>query len=422
MNSVADSQTGRPLRRLLMVAYHFPPLAGSSGIQRTLRFVQQLPRFGWAPIVLTTTTNAYERVNEDLMADVPPGIIVHRALALDAARHLSVGGRHFGAMARPDRWVSWRFDGVRQGMAIIRKFRPSALWSTFPIATAHVVGAELQRRSGLPWIADFRDPMAQNDYPTDPATWQSYKRIEERTMALARHCLFTTPTAAKTYRERYPAAASRIGVLENGFDEDSFASVPATRQALNPGCVTLVHSGIVYPSERDPRALFAALRVLQTSSPGTLERLRIRFRAPVHEGLLTELSAQSGLSQIVQVCPPLRYREALAEMLDADGLLVLQAANCNAQVPAKVYEYLRARRPILALTDPAGDTASVVRHAGIEAIAPLDDAGAIADLLKRWVPAVSEGTAPQATEDSIAAADRLSRTSELARLLDGCVA
>ena len=75
-----------------MVAYHFPPLAGSSGIQRTLRFVQHLPALGWQPLVLTASPNAYERTSDDLLAEVPAGTVVRRAFALDTARHLQIGG------------------------------------------------------------------------------------------------------------------------------------------------------------------------------------------------------------------------------------------------------------------------------------------------------------------------------------------
>jgi hypothetical protein len=110
------------------------------------------------------------------------------------------------------------------------------------------------------------------------------------------------------------------------------------------------------------------------------------------------------------------YRDALAEMMNADALLILQASNCNAQVPAKLYEYMRARRPILTLTDPRGDTAQVVREAGIEALAPLDDAPAIARLLERFVLAPREATLP--TESAILNASRRGRTQALAALLD----
>ena len=166
--------TQAPLRRVLMVAYHFPPLAGSSGIQRTLRFVQHLPALGWQPLVLTADPRAYERTSPDLLPDVPAGTVVRRAFALDTARQLSWKGRYLDALARPDRWMSWRFDGVRQGLQLIREFKPELIWSTYPIPTAHRIGLELHRRSGLPWVADFRDPMAQDGYPADPRLWAAW--------------------------------------------------------------------------------------------------------------------------------------------------------------------------------------------------------------------------------------------------------
>lgn len=416
------------MNRVLMIAYHFPPLAGSSGIQRTLRFVQQLPSFGWQPLVLTVGPLAYERTAEDLQREVPPDTVVRRAFALDTTRHLSLGRRYIGSMARPDRWVSWRFDGVRQGLRLLREFRPQAIWSTYPIATAHLIGAELQRRSGLPWIADFRDPMAQPGYPVDPRRWQSFRAIEDRVMQQARLSLFTTPSAQRSYAHSYPAAAARMGVLENGYDEDSFLAAETLSSRppppLESGVVTLLHSGIVYPKERDPTELFVALQRLHAAGRIVPGRFKIRFRAPVHGALLVSLAQQQGVADFIEIFAPVDYREALAEMLRADALLVLQAANCNEQIPAKIYEYLRARRPILCLSDPQGDTVTVLRAAGITLSARLDGADEIAALLERFLLArETRGTddfLPEA--GAVSAASRLGRTAALASCLNAAAA
>lgn len=406
-------------KRVLMIAYHFPPLAGSSGIQRTLRFVQHLPKFGWQPLVLTTNTRAYERTSQDLDGELPSDTIVRRAFALDSARHLSLWGRHLASMARPDRWMSWKFDGVRQGMKMIRELRPDALWSTFPIATAHAIGAELHRRSQIPWVADFRDPMAQDGYPPDPATWQQYKAIEEQAIEHAQLCMFTTPGAARAYRERYPGAAARIELLENGYDEESFVTAqadPGLGEALTPGAITLLHSGIVYPEERDPTQLFAALGRLRQAGQLPDGRLKLRFRAPVHEALLTALAKTHGIEALVEVLPAVGYQQALREMLRADALLVMQDSNCNAQIPAKLYEYLRAGRPVLCLSDAAGDTEALCRDAGLDTCARLDDAQAIAHLLQRLLAGPEALPLPSAA--ATRRASRLGRSQVLAEHLD----
>lgn len=408
-------------KRVLMIAYHFPPLAGSSGIQRTLRFAQELPGFGWKPSVLTTDVRAYERTSADLLAQVPEGLPVWRSFALDTARHLALRGRYVAAMARPDRWASWKHMGVRDGLRLVREWQPDMIWSTYPIATAHLIGSEIARRTGLPWIADFRDPMAQDGYPSDPQTWKQFKAIEEDAMRYAALSVFTTPGAARMYSGRYPWAAERITVVENGYDEQSFAEVEAGRvddAPLNPGAITLLHSGIVYPSERDPTALFRALGDMRQSGALAAAGLRLRFRAPEHVGLLEELAREHRLQDFVEIVPPIPYREALREMLAADALLVMQGPGCNEQIPAKVYEYLRARRPMLGLVDPAGDTAGLLRSAGVQHLAHLCDPAAIAATLLGFVAMVRSGQAPRPDETIVRRSSRRERAAELARLFD----
>lgn len=404
--------TSTAQQRILLIAFHFPPLAGSSGIQRTLGFVRHLPAFGWETIVLSAHPRAYERTSDDLLHALPDDLIVKRAPAWDTSRHLSIRGRYPGTFARPDRWLSWWPGAVWAGMQLIRRLQPSVIWSTYPIATAHLIGASLARLSGLPWIADFRDPMAQDNYPTDGAVWRRFKAIEERAATRAAAWVFTTPGALRYYRQRYPEIQTRMHVIENGYDESMFDALRPGGEPLIPGRYTLLHSGIVYPSERDPTALFAALHRYKA---GGGPPLTLRFRAAVHDTLLQELAGRYGVEDCVDIQPAIPYRAALAEMLRADALLIMQASNCNDQIPAKLYEYLRAGRPVAGLTDPAGDTARTLHAAGIEAIAPLDDSDAIASLLHGLTG--KAGLRTQATASAIAGASRRGRTEEFARLL-----
>src|SRR5262249_30780911 len=156
----------------------------------------------------------YERVSDDQLGDLPANTVVERAFALDSGRHLAVMGRYPRFAAVPDRVVSWWLGAVPKGLAMIRKFRPAAIWSTYPVATAHLIGHTLHRLSGLPWVADFRDPMAQEGYPEDPRMWRSFRKIEERALRRASFSVFATPGAAKMYRDRYPdVPGARIVVI-----------------------------------------------------------------------------------------------------------------------------------------------------------------------------------------------------------------
>ncbi len=410
-----------------MIAYHFPPLAGSSGIQRTLRFVQHLPSFGWQPLVLSAHPLAYERTSDDLLADIPDGTVVRRAFALDTARHLQLAGRYMGWMARPDRWITWKFGAIREGLKMIDELKPDVIWSTYPVATAHVIASALYRKTGIPWIADFRDPMAQDGYPADPLTWQCYKEIESDAATNARMCVFTTPGAARMYQQRYPITATRMVVLENGYDEESFSAV-IHKQNVPSGQVPtkrpllILHSGIVYPSERDPTQLFKALGRLNVERTLLPDDLRVRFRASVHDDLLRNLAQTHGANDFIELCPAIPYREALAEMMTVDALLVMQASNCNAQIPAKIYEYLRAGKPILGLTDPVGDTAGVLRGAGLNDVARLDSADEIAQLLPVLVRAWRQGHVVLPKPLAVQQASRRGRSQALVSLLEQAIA
>jgi glycosyltransferase involved in cell wall biosynthesis len=413
------------LKRILMVAFHFPPAAASSGIQRSLRFVQHLPSLGWEPVVLTAHARAHERINPGLLADVPPGLRVVSAFALDTARHLALAGRYPAFLARPDRWQLWRFGAVAAGLKLMRSTRFDALWSTYPIPTAHRIAADLHARTGVPWIADFRDPMAQEGYPADPKTWAQYQAIERHAIHTAARSVFTTPGAAAMYRARYPEVSpQRIVVIENGYDEETFAAAqgPVSATQIEAGPLVLLHSGVVYPSERDPTQLMAALAMLQARGTIHSSTFRLRFRASEHDAMLADLARRAGVNDLIELAPAIPYRDALGEMLRADALLVLQASNCNAQVPAKLYEYLRAGRPILALTDPVGDTAHVLARAGVPEVARLDSAQEIASLIAAFVGEPAQRQRWVGQEAQVRRASRRARAAELAALLDAVAA
>src|SRR5690606_35084995 len=240
-----------------------------------------------------------------------------------------------------------------------------------------------------PWIADFRDPMVQPDYPADPRQRAAFARVEESVAASASGLVFTTPSALDTYRRRFAhLPAERFHLLENGFDESTFAGakslpVNGSHGPAESRSLVIVHSGIVYPWERDPTQLFKALGELKRKGRMRQGDVMFRFRAAVHEGLLRTLAAQEDIEDLVEVVPSLPYEDAIAEMLNADGLLILQADNCNEQIPAKLYEYVRAGKPILGLATPEGDTGRKLCELGYPDVVPLESTRLIGETIPR---------------------------------------
>ncbi len=411
------------VRTVLLVAFHFPPLVGSSGLQRTLRFAQYLPEFGWKPVVLTVTPAAMEQSDPATLDQIPPGCTVVRVPCFDTARHLSIAGRYPGFLTIPDRWMSWAWLGLRPGLRACQAHGVQAVWSTYPIASAHRLGGRIARHTGLPWIADFRDPMAQPGYPADPRRWRAYRAIEQDAARHAARMVFVTPSALAGYRALFPdTPAERFALLENGYDESVFAGAQARApQTSADRPLILLHSGVVYPSERDPRGLFDALAALQAAGRIHRGEFLIRFRAAAHEQMLRTLAAERGVEEFIEIAPPVPYRQAIEEMMSVDALLVMQGRNCNAQIPAKLYEYLRAGRPILGLADPQGDTGGTLRAAGVEHVATMEDADAVAALIPDFLAALRAGHIAAVPPSQFERFSRRALSARLAGLLDTVV-
>jgi hypothetical protein len=415
-------------KRVLMIAYHYPPCAVSSGQQRTLSFSRDLPKYGWEPIVLTASSNAYSRVGSDQLADIPPSLEVVRAWAFDTVRHLSFNGRYPGWLAVPDPWVSWFADATLSGLRFILKNKPQALWSTYPLATAHLIALVLHRLTGIPWIADFRDPMNEMDpvtrerWPKDPKIWWARDWIERHTIANCSRAVLVTQGALRIYSERYPELpASRWALIANGYSEESFAAAELLHKENRPqgGKITLLHSGVLYPSpDRNPGQFFAAIAGLREAGKISSENLQVVLRASSSEDLYHRQIREHQIEDIVTLEPPVAYNRALSEMLSVDGLLVFQGHDSNPAIPAKLYEYIRARRPIFAMVDDHGETAALLRKTEIGTLVPLDSKERITAGLLQFLDQIRNGCAPVAEDEEIERHSRRHKALELARLLD----
>jgi len=148
---------------------------------------------------------------------------------------------------------------------------------------------------------------------------------------------------------------------------------------------------------------------------------RLRFRAPAHDDLLHRLAGETSTSDLIEVLPPIAYGEALVEMMSADALLIMQGANCNEQIPAKLYEYLRARRPLLGLADPKGDTAHALLNAGVRHIGKLEDSAAVEHALSGFLESLRAGQSELPNEESVASSSRRFRTRQVADILNEVV-
>ncbi len=377
--------------------------------------------------MLTVSPRAYPDVNDSLLLQIPKTVKVHRAFGLDARRHLAYKGKYLSAFDIPDRYSTWIPFAIAKGLAVAGGGKIDAIFSTYPIATTHLIGYSLHKLLGKPWVADFRDPM-WDDY-TGEASNTLLKRRKAIEALAVKHCssaIVTTQGMQELYAGRYSKAESdKVKVIPNGFDENDFTQMESAPARTN-GKVTLVHPGLLDAVDRNPVHFFRAIDLVIKRGWVKREMLRINLYAPGEGQQLpgSEELKSLGLEDVVNVLGPVPYQESLAIMSKADVLLLFQGPSCDHQIPAKLYEYMRIGRPILALTTEKGDTGRLVTSTASGFISPIDDVEAIANALRRVVTSVEQGIAlPQADRSVAARFSRQSQAKELAgvfdRILDG---
>ena len=407
-------------KTILIIAFHFPPAAMSSGHLRTLGFVKYLPSFDWNPVVLSAHARAYPRIDATSEELIPQGCLVHRAFALDARRHFGIRGKYPDFLAQPDRWSSWWPVAVWQGLRLIRKYNIRVIWSTYPIMTSHCIAYTLSRLTGLPWIAEFRDPVSSSVATQSRLTASIQMRCEHRVVSNATHSVFTAPSAMQSYTKSYPQIyrEGRMAVIPNGYDEDDFPLNTDTRAHPLGRPLWLLHSGLLYPNGRTPVPFFMALAKLKASGVIKADLIRITLRASGSEAIYKDEIKRLGLEDIVVLAPPISHRQALIEQTDADALLLFQGSEYDNQIPAKLYEYLRIGRPIFALVGEQGDTAALLRYSGGAEIVPLHDVDAIEVRLTQFISALREGRGPKGNAIIVQRYSRRAGVASLAGILD----
>lgn len=408
--------------KVLMIAYHFPPSAEVSGALRTLGMARYLGESGQQVVILTPRALAYPRRDPSTLGMVPSSCEVVRTFALDIRRHIGIRGRYPLWLAQPDRWSSWWVSAVRRGMRIVARDKPRVIWSTYPIATSHLIAASLHKRSGIPWIADFRDPVAAPVGQEKRLTAKTLAWVERETVRQASACVFVTQGARALYEARYAHIEhGPFVVIPNGFDEEAFSGLAWAREPVPKAIgepVVLVHSGVLYPRGRNPEAFFRAISLLLSDGRLAPAALRVILRASGSEPMFAKMVARYGLEDVVELAPGTDRTSALAEQSAADGLLLFQGSEFNAQVPAKIYEYFRVGNPVLGLVDEAGDTAALIRREGAGLTANIMDSEAIANRLLEFIDSIRQALIKPISRDAVMHYSRRAGAEQLLELMD----
>lgn len=423
------------MRHLLLVSHFFPPMGGG-GVQRVTKFVKYLARHDWRTTVLCGRPEDYWMRDDTLLADVPPETRVLRTAAasgLGVLRRLrsarpaaSRSSRGFAALRHgsawflvPDSYVGWLPFALRAASTLWRSDPPDVILSSGPPDTNHVVALRLRRRTQRPWIADFRDPWVGLHLQPPPTAWhrQRQEALERAVLAEADDVVATTVWLHDLLRQRAPAAA-RVHVIRNGYDPEDFTSVPADTPS-GQGPLHLVHTGMLTLT-RTAAGLLRALQRVRERRPDLAQAIRLDL-VGARESDNDALVAALGLQDCVRLRGYVSHDEAIAAMRQADVLVLVKHVSERyvGLVPGKLYEYLGAGRPVLALV-PESEAAALVRELQCGVIAPPDDPDAIATVLLDLVAAKQSGAlARRFRRGGTAAFQRPAQAAALAALLDG---
>jgi len=423
-------RTGRHkrLKHALFVVFHYPPEASSSGVLRTLKFSRYLEGYGWRVTVLTLRRDAYSVTDEKLEAQIPDSARVVRTRFWNTRQHFSVYGRYPAILAVPDTWIGWYPWAVAAGRRILAEDPVDLVYSTSPHATAHLIARSLARRASAPLVIDFRDPWHED--PPEPGTppvvaWFA-PRLEAMVVRAAAHVLTSTAQLRDMLRARYREQdPARFTAILNGYDEADFTALP-DQSSKRSDRLVIVHAGNINADFRDPCPMLRA--IAQAAERGKLDASRILLRfvgggAYAESGRLKKCITETRLASALEFLPRVPYSEALAELAKADLLLLLQASeDTTSLVPAKLYEYLRSMRPVLALVLP-GATSEVLAQTGGGWVAnPRSDAEleeVMAEIFRLW----RDGTlaSHRANPETLQQFERRSLTGKLAAVFESAV-
>ena len=370
-------------RKVLIILYYWPP-AGGPGVQRWLYFVRYLRDFGIEPVLFLPKKPHYPIRDNTLEALIPQDLTTFRSFFWEPymlasifgtakTKRLSAGIIHRkragileqfllwvrGNLFIPDARCGWLKPALRQLPTILRDEGITTVITTGPPHSLHLIGLKMKSLVPIRWIADFRDPWTDIGYMESLYLGQ---RATEKHQELERQVLqgadavITTSEHTKLAFEKI--TKKPIHVITNGFD------VQPGNGKQPPGKFVLSHIGSLL-SDRNPEALWKALVSLCQESSDFLADIQLELTGTVSQEVLEQIKSHN-LEAITNVNPYVVHSEALQLQRQAQILLLLEidAPKTVGILPGKMFEYIAASRPILAIGPKGWEASSFIEAAG----------------------------------------------------------
>jgi len=372
------------MKKVLIITYYWPP-SGGAGVQRWLKFSKYLPEFGCTPIILTVDENqaSYAQLDHSLVEEINPEIKVHRTRTfepyklyrrLTGKKEIPYGGFSnqkkvtlFEKLSRfvrgnffvPDPRRGWNKYALRKALELIKAENIESVITSGPPHSTHLIGQKIKDQTGIRWIADFRDPWTDIYYYKElfhslPA--RLYDRsLEKRVLSGADKIITVSEEVKKLLLRKIPGFQEKIAVIPNGYDESDFENVAVLKNEF----FTITYTGTISMSYRIEQFI-EAIDLLPAE---VKTKIKIRFVGNVPDEILN-LFKNKNLGSMVEVLGYIPHKEAVVQMVSASMLLMAipDSPDNKGIVTGKFFEYLAAKRPILAMGPVGGDVDLLVQR------------------------------------------------------------
>jgi len=372
------------LKKVLIVTYYWPPSAGS-GVQRWLKFSKYLPKYGWEPVIFTPENPDFDLKDTSLLKEIPAELEVikfpiwepyslfrkfkkeklqdtSKILEREKKKPLDKLAIWLRAnLLIPDPRRFWVKPSVEYLSQIMEANKFDAVITTGPPHSMHLIGLNLKRKTGIKWLADFRDPWSTWEFldvlPMHSLVRKRHRKLEAEVLKEADAVITISPTFQKEIEQ---LAGREIHLLTNGFDG---ADLPSDFKGYSPvkDEFNIVYTGII-DSIRDPLPFLQAFKSTFENHP---VKANLTFVGKVSDKITAYIDNDPWLKTHITYAGYVSHQEVFSYYENAHLLLLIltNTKNAKGNIPGKLFEYIATRRPIIALGDPEGDAAKIIREA-----------------------------------------------------------
>lgn len=384
------------MKRVLIITYYWPP-SGGSGVQRWVKFAKYLPKEGWQPVIYTPENPELTTIDKTLAAEIPPEAevvkthifepygIYRKLMGKGSSTDLKAltsagsdgnevnpvnGGKKSwkqklslyirGNFFIPDPRIMWVRPSVKFLKSYLKKHPVDAIVSTGPPQSMHLIGLELSKATGLPWLADFRDPWTKIFYfkhlELTHRSEAKHQALEKKVVDGATRVIAVSPMVKKDFEA---ITSTPVELITNGFDEEDFNDPFEADEYFN-----ITHTGL-FASDGDPEILWKVLAAKCQEDKEFQKLLRIRLVGKTDQEIVNSIDT-AGLGPNLVNLGYQSHEVAVREQRNASVLILplRKEPEYEAVLPGKLFEYLASRRPILGIGQTDGAMAQVVRNTG----------------------------------------------------------